>query len=375
MPAHVPVLKNLDSVLLVRRDNIGDLVCTTPLLGELRRKFPSARLDVLANSYNAPILENHPDVDHLYAYVKNKHRPIGMTVLGALWRRMVLLLRLRHRHYDLVILGQDSYQWQATKFAWIVKPQHILGYIPEKSEEQPGVRLIDCPVKKNRTMTEHTVLSSLRLLEPLGIKATRTPLKLALSAAEENQAQALRQQLLHSPEQATDEKEQNEKKTVLGIHISARLPGQRWPVAQFVELIQALAQERKEVVCVLFWSPGPSENPLHPGDDAKAVQIQQQLAASGKASIHLYPTKALRELLIGLAAVDLLVCSDGGAMHMAAALQKPLICFFGETDPVKWHPWQVQHILLQPPSKKVTDISVVQVLSALNELLIKYYEN
>ena len=38
------------SFLVIRRDNIGDLVCTTPLFEALRLRFPSARIDALTNS-------------------------------------------------------------------------------------------------------------------------------------------------------------------------------------------------------------------------------------------------------------------------------------------------------------------------------------
>ena len=59
-------------LLVIRRDNIGDLVCTTPLLRSLRQKYPEARIDALVTSYNEPILENNPDVDYVYAYTKAK---------------------------------------------------------------------------------------------------------------------------------------------------------------------------------------------------------------------------------------------------------------------------------------------------------------
>ena len=63
--------------LVIRRDNIGDLVCTTPLIHALRIAYPKAQLCVLVNSYNRPVVENHPDIDTVYAYTKAKHREPG----------------------------------------------------------------------------------------------------------------------------------------------------------------------------------------------------------------------------------------------------------------------------------------------------------
>ncbi|MHB8536282.1 MAG: glycosyltransferase family 9 protein, partial [Sulfuricaulis sp.] len=48
--------------LVIRRDNIGDLVCTTPLIHALRQRYPKARLCLLVNSYNRPVVENNPDI-------------------------------------------------------------------------------------------------------------------------------------------------------------------------------------------------------------------------------------------------------------------------------------------------------------------------
>ena len=50
-------------ILVVRRDNIGDLVLTTPVFTALRRRYHEARIEELVNSYNAPAIEGHPDLD------------------------------------------------------------------------------------------------------------------------------------------------------------------------------------------------------------------------------------------------------------------------------------------------------------------------
>ena len=52
-------------ILVLRRDNIGDLVLTTPVLAALRQRFPHARIEALVNSYSAPVLEGHPDIDRV----------------------------------------------------------------------------------------------------------------------------------------------------------------------------------------------------------------------------------------------------------------------------------------------------------------------
>ena len=81
------------------------------------------------------------------------------------------------------------------------------------------------------------------------------------------------------------------------------------------------------------------------------------------------PTTTLRQLIAGISLCDQFICSDGGAMHIAAGLGKPLVCFFGDSSAEQWHPWGVPHVLLQPDSRDVADISVTEVLQAYQRVL------
>jgi heptosyltransferase-3 len=47
-------------ILLVRNDNIGDLICTTPAIEALRKKYPKAQIDIVVNSYNFVAINNNP---------------------------------------------------------------------------------------------------------------------------------------------------------------------------------------------------------------------------------------------------------------------------------------------------------------------------
>jgi ADP-heptose:LPS heptosyltransferase len=55
-------------------------------------------------------------------------------------------------------------------------------------------------------------------------------------------------------------------------------------------------------------------------------------------------------------------------MHVAAALNKPIVCFFGPSPVREWHPWSVPYVALQKPSRVVADISVEEVLAAYEKL-------
>lgn len=330
------------SFLIIRRDNIGDLVCTTPLITALRQKYPKAWIAALVNRYAAPVLENSPDLDAVFSYQKAKHRAPGETVLGLYLQRLRMLLGLRRRGIDYVILASPGYQASAERLARVVAPRHIVGF-------DNGSGLADRVVPAQTERMLHQVENTFRLLRTFGIDGPPPALKLV---PDPKLVAAYRKQLPLA------------KGAVVGVHISAREPDRRWPDARFAELITALMVEQHASV-LLTWAPGQRDNPQFPGDDDNAREIAARCASPRLLAL---PTAGLAQLIASLALCDYVVCSDGGPVHLAAALGKPVLCLFGSERPELWHPWGVPYRLLQPESRDVADISLAEVLQAFREL-------
>ena len=314
----------MNSVLVVRRDNIGDLVCTTPLFAALRRAHPQAWIGALVNSYNAAVLDRNPDLDEVLVYTKLKHLEPGQSALGALARRTGDLWRLRRRGLDCVVLANPREAPRTLALARALAPKRIVSL----SVEKPSA---------------HQVERVFALAAELGIEGPIPPLKVV-------------------PDAALVEKARSGLKRPFNValQISARRVAQQWPAERFIELAQRL--DALGMGTMLLWAPGPSSHPSHPGDDEKAAAI------AATQSIVAYRTARLAELIGALAACDAVVTSDGGAMHLAAALQKPIVCFFGDVDPAQWRPWGVPHRVLRAESRRASDIGVGQTLAALREL-------
>ncbi|MGC8937864.1 MAG: glycosyltransferase family 9 protein, partial [Thermodesulfovibrio sp.] len=99
-------------------------------------------------------------------------------------------------------------------------------------------------------------------------------------------------------------------------------------------------------------------------DDEKAEFIIKSLP-----QIIPYKTNHLRELIAALSVANVVVCLDGGAMHIAAALGKPIVTVWGSTEQQRWKPWGVKHIILQEQTKKAENITSDQVFEAVQTLL------
>jgi heptosyltransferase III len=327
-------MHDTQSILVIRRDNIGDLVCTTPLLAALRVRFPHSWIGVLANSYNAPALAGSPDVDEVFAYRKLKHLGDEESVFAALAERAAMLWALRRRKLDLAIIAAGKQDARGEKFARLLSPGRIVRSAPPAAGQ-------------------HEVERTFSAARDLGCEGPIPPMRVVPGAAAEGRIRtALSQAGLQPP--------------LIGVHISARRAAQRWPAERFARLVCSL-HEMHGAATLLFWSPGAQDHPQHPGDDGKAKAVMDLVG--GKAALLPCPSAALEDLIAGLAQCDAVVCSDGGAMHLAAALGKPVACFFGDSPVDRWRPWGVRHIVLQAPTRRVEDIPIEDAVAAASRLL------
>ena len=334
-------------ILVVRRDNIGDLVCTTPLIAALRQRLPQAWLGALVNSYNAPVLAGNPDLDEVVAYTKLKHLESGESALGALGARLASFWSLRRRGLDCVLLATPGFSPRLVRLGRWLGAKHVVGF----SDASVASLALDRAVPLAGLEGKHEVERVFALGTLFGVAGEIPPLKMVPDPAELEQVRVLLR-----PQPGLK----------VAVHVSARRPAQRWPAERFAALIERLHAEHG-ASGLLLWSPGPANHPRHPGDDEKANEIVARVGHA--APLVAYPTLRLPELIGALAACDAVVCADGGAMHLAAALGKPIVALFGDSPADRWRPWGVRHTVLQPASREVADITVEEVAAALGALL------
>ncbi len=323
-----------EKFLIIRRDNIGDLICTLPLIRAIRQQRPDALIVVLANSYNAPVLNGNPDIDSVFAYQKGKHRTAGEGIFRALKYRTRMLLQLRAERFDWILLP-GGHQSSAERMArWIGAGQVV------RLEES------------DREIGKHEVELTCRLLPKVGLIYETPPATIYPRPQDIAAVGAVL----------------NGAKKLVAIHISARKISQRWPAERFVKLIRQLHSLAPEFAFLLLWAPGNENDPKHPGDDGKAQAI---IAATSGLPVIPYATMGLEFLIAALSLAQNVICCDGGAMHVAAGLHKPIVCLFGDSDANRWHPWGVAHQLLQAGTRNVNEIGISDVVSAWNLLSVR----
>ncbi len=336
--------------LIIRLDNIGDLVCTTPMFRALRERFPDARICALVNSYIRPVLDNNPDIDEVFAYTKAKHRPQGRSWLSVQWELLRTLARLRRERFDYAINARPGFFPRGVRYAWLARAKHIIGFTEEGKR---GVRRIDMGVPYTEPEPIHHAVNVFRLLAPLGIEGAPPALRVVATPSE-----------VAVVEDAVRRRNWPSKRTLVGVHISAREADRRWPPEHFARLLRMM-RETHDVSFLLFWSPEDLSKAAGQGDD---MAVETVVRSAPEVPILPYPTARLEQLIAGLSVCRFVICSDGGTLHLAAGLGKPIVYFFGKGDPRRWHPWGVPHVVLRSPGRDVKDISPAEARAAFEKL-------
>ncbi|MYG05646.1 glycosyltransferase family 9 protein, partial [Candidatus Poribacteria bacterium] len=94
-------LLNINKMLVIRVDGIGDLLNSTPAIALLRENYPSAEITVLARPLNAPVLIGNPDVDRILIFDRDgKH--------SGLLARFQFYRELRRERFQLAVAMQTA---------------------------------------------------------------------------------------------------------------------------------------------------------------------------------------------------------------------------------------------------------------------------
>lgn len=346
-------LPKITRILIIRRDNIGDLVCTTPAIGALRQHYPDAEIAALVNSYNADVLCGNPNLDHVFVYQKLKHAGGFASRLKAMAERLKLIAQLRRWKPDVTILAKASYERHGLNFARQIGAKNIIGYVPADLSQAKGLPDIQLPTPAFTAL--HEVEAVNQLLAPLGINDALGPLQVFPDASA---VAALNARIPAATKR-------------IALHISAREPERRWGVANFMVLTQHILATQPDTQILLFWSPGKADDPQHPGDDEAAVRLIETVQSDRLIPM---PTQNLTELIAALSLCDLFIGTDGGAMHLVVALDKKILALF-ENLPGKlhhWYPWRAPNQVVHSADAKkpeIAQINQAQVREALSLLV------
>ena len=304
-------------ILLVQLDHLGDAVLTSAVLPDLRRRFPEARLEVLAAEWNRELFAACPEIDRVHVSRVNRFaRDVrGGWLFSTWWWGW----RLRKRKFDLAIDVRGEFPHAL--ILWLSGARRRLGWDCGGG----GFLLTD---RARFVAGRPEIESRLALWAMLGIEADESVrLKRPWIEPGRDARAAVRQRLLDGGHASAP---------LYVLHIGAGTQAKRWPAAHWRELLGRLIVER-DVSIILIGVREEREVAL-----AITGSLAWPKVADWTGQLSLAETAAL------IARADLFIGADSGPAHLAAAVGTPAIVLFSGTNRVEqWRPWGAQITVLR----------------------------
>jgi heptosyltransferase-2 len=290
--------KRLQNILVVRTDRIGDVILTLPTIEALKLNFPQARVAMLVNSYTAGLVEGSANV--LLYNKGNRPKPF-----------FEMLSELRSERFDAGIVAFPRFR--IALLLWLAGIPVRVG---------TGYRwysfLFNKKIYEHRkTVEKHEAEYNLSLLKGLGCEISSIPeVKIVISEQERKKASDIRRSLriLDSDQMVL-------------LHPGSGGSARTWNPDNFSFLA---AELEKKGFSVVITGGEPEKHLVH--------SVAQK---AGEGVTPFVSTLSLKEFAAFIQTAKLFVANSTGPLHIAAAVQTPVIGFYAPVQvmsPKRWGP-------------------------------------
>jgi len=333
--------QNVQKILLIRNDNIGDVICTTPCFEILRKHFPNAYIALLVCSLTYEVVEGNPFLDRIFVYEKAKH--VKKNRFLAWFNQWRVLKEIRREKFDLAINLRPDFSPSAARIVWASGARYRLGTPPLLKRHKKWSFFYNGLLPLPESNWHEVERTCFLLSHFIPLKDISLNLHFAVPKASLIQAKDFFKSLnlpLHKS---------------ICLHLSGRKEANKfWPLCHWAKLYQTFKKYGYNAFfSYAFFDKKDFQDLCHILHETPPNFCSHSLKAFG--GIIKYSG-----LFIGV---------DSGAMHIAAALKIPCIALFGKASIKRWHPWGVKHICLQARDNQINSILPERVAEAVKQLL------
>jgi heptosyltransferase-3 len=322
MPSPLPDPVDLGCVhraLVTKLRHHGDVLLTSPVFTVLGRAAPAAEIDALVYAETAAMLARHPSIAQMHVIDRDWKRQ-GLVRQARAER--ALLSALRKRRYDLIV-----HLTEHPRGAWLsrlLRPRYSVARHLDRAHWLWRTSFTHYYRLPRRT-PRHMVECNLDALRRIGVQPV--PGDKALVLAPDGAATARMRGLLAQ--------HGIERRRFIQLHPGSRWLFKCWPAEHYTALVEQLVADGWRVV--LTGAPDPRERAL-----VDAILAATNAPTRGRVT-DLGGQLSLTELAALTREARAFVGVDSAPMHIAAAVQTPVVALFGPSGDIEWGPWQVPH--------------------------------
>ena len=314
-PADAVDVSKLQRALVIQLRHHGDVLLTSPVFTVLKNHAPVLEIDALVYAETRDMLDLHPAIAQVHV-VGRDWKESG--VAARLIAEGRLFSMLRSRGYDLVVHLSEH-----PRGAWLARSLGARYAVAPDFARKPRLwkrsfsHLVALPPHARR----HRVEINLDALRRIGIQPGEDDRRLLLVPGEE--AERSVEGLLAGQGLAA--------RSFIHFHPGSRWQFKCWPPERAAALVDALAERGERIA-------------LSAAPDERELELTAEIRKRASAPIADFSGKLTLKQLAALSArAKLFIGVDSAPMHIAAAMQTPVVALFGPSGELEWGPWRVPH--------------------------------
>jgi lipopolysaccharide heptosyltransferase I len=336
------------NILIVKLSALGDVTYTLPALTALRRAHPEAHISWLVEDLAAPVVTGHRAVNRVLVW---RRRDFSRALRTGHWLRAFgqwrqLVRELRDRRYDLVIDFQGL--MKSALWSFLAPASRKVGFGPGLDRSEGSYWFYSERITPP-SMEIHALERALFLLEAIGIP--RGPVEHNFPIQDADTAKVA--QLLNRHPAGGNG-------AIIAVHPMTRWETKLWRSERFAEVADALTAEGHRVVFT--------------GTAADAPALDAIFSQLRRPALRLDGKLSLNELAALFRQARVVISTDTGPMHIAAAVETPVVAIFGPTAPNRTGPWGKQHTVVRagvecsPCFSRRCTASVAEPMACMNQI-------
>lgn len=324
-----------------QHNQIGDMLCSLTLYKALKKKYPDARITLVAakTNYEIPFFDINPYLDRVIIFNKSSIK----TIIG-------FIRELRSRKYQLCFVPSTIV---------LSRTSHILNWI-SGSKVRVGVKSIDG--KENRSQKylnlksdfkwkeKHQSVRNLEIAKQIDCDLSEEEINsIKMNFKEEDISFAKDYIFTNFPDQ---------KKKIIAFHPGAGKELNIWNYSNYIDLIKKLYGDFNNYVLI---TSGWTDNNI-----VELIWTELRSANIEFKVLHNMPVKRLGAIL---SLVDLYITNDTGTMHIAGYSNTKMISLFGPTNPAEWAPNGIHQKYVKSKTNDINGIAINDVYSLAKTFL------